>query len=230
MKIVTVLASPKGMKGYTGKLVAPMIEAVESAGAEHKLIAFNEVKVNHCKGCVPNCHKTGKCHQKDDDFAAILEQLLAADGIIFATPNYMFSVTAQLKSLLDRCSYPLHTGQFKHKHCATLVTCGGSDAEMVHDYLKEILTTFGFWNVGRISGVQLQFEDPEENESLRQQSFALGKQLAEAVAKKTEYDDQREAIEQAFEIMGFLVQANKDVWPLAWKHWTENLGMEEIEM
>jgi multimeric flavodoxin WrbA len=230
MKIVTVLASPKGMKGWTAKLVKPMIDSVEAAGAEHTLISFNNINIHPCKGCVATCHKKGECHQQDDDFADCLAKMLAADGIIFATPNYMFNVTAQLKLLLDRCSFPLHTAQFHHKYCATVVTCGGSDPETVHDYMKEIFTQFGFFNVGRVSGVELQFEDEEECAGIQAEASDLAGKLVEAIKNKTVYDDQEEEIQLGFDIMGFLVQTYKDKWPAAYKYWQENLDLEEIEM
>ena len=34
--------------------------------------------------------------------------MLAADGIIFATPNYTLQVSAQMKALIDRCNLLLH--------------------------------------------------------------------------------------------------------------------------
>ena len=44
---------------------------------------------------------TGKCHIKDD--MQILYDLMAgADGIIFGTPVYVYSMTAQAKIVLDR--------------------------------------------------------------------------------------------------------------------------------
>jgi multimeric flavodoxin WrbA len=134
MKITTILASPRGMRGCTAKLLKPLLAAAEVAGAQTELFSFDTLSVLPCKGCLDICHHKGKCHQKDD-FAAILESMLTADGIIFAVPNYMFGVTAQLKALLDRLSLPLHCMRFYGKYATTIVTCGGSDPEDVDSYL-----------------------------------------------------------------------------------------------
>ncbi len=55
-----------------------------------------------CKGCLETCHTKGKCFQ-DDDFEKMKNAMLAADGIILASPNYVFSVSAHMKAFLDRC-------------------------------------------------------------------------------------------------------------------------------
>jgi multimeric flavodoxin WrbA len=53
-----------------------------------------------CDGCLA-CRKTGECHIKDD-MDKVYEQLLKADGMIWATPVYFDSVTAQAKTVIDR--------------------------------------------------------------------------------------------------------------------------------
>lgn len=47
------------------------------------------------------CKKDGNCIQKDD-VAAILEKMAGADVIVLATPVYYYSMTGQLKTLIDR--------------------------------------------------------------------------------------------------------------------------------
>ena len=92
MKISVIQASPRGMRGFTGRLLNPLLTAVEDAGAQTELFSFDSLTVHPCKGCLEICHTKGKCHQQDD-FEKILDSMLAADGIVFAVPNYMFGVT-----------------------------------------------------------------------------------------------------------------------------------------
>jgi multimeric flavodoxin WrbA len=47
------------------------------------------------------CHRKGRCPQKDE-FESIKEKIFESDGIVLASPNYIFSVSAQLKAFMDR--------------------------------------------------------------------------------------------------------------------------------
>ncbi len=226
MKIVCIMGSPKGMKGCTGSLVKPLLESAKNAGAETDIFSLGALKVGFCKSCTTNCHSTGKCVQKNDDFETVLNAMLEADGIIFATPNYNFNVTAQLKALIDRCNFPLHCMKFYKKYVATVVTSGGSDPEVVENYLSSIMTQFGCRVVGGVSGVQMQFEDPEEMAELTASASALGKRMVDVIERQETKPEQEEEIEQAFELMGYLVQMCKEDWPLAYEYWCTNWGID----
>lgn len=221
MKLTIIQASPHGMRGYTGRLLKPLLKAVEEAGAETDLFSFDALTVYPCRGCLEICHTKGACHQQDD-YAKILDSMLKADGIVFAVPNYMFGVTAQLKALLDRCSLPLHCMRFYGKYATTVVTCGGSPPEDVESYCRKILTQYGLRLIEGVSGVLMQFEDPDENEKLERASADLGRRLVDAIALKETSPEQEEEIRQAYEIMSFLVQSQQDKWPYAVDYWNKH--------
>ena len=42
------------------------------------------------------------CPQKDDA-AEVIEKMIAADVIVMATPVYFYTMSAQMKTLIDRC-------------------------------------------------------------------------------------------------------------------------------
>ena len=221
MKISVIQASPRGMSGFTGRLLKPLLTAVEKAGAQTDLFPFDSLTVLPCKGCLEICHTKGKCHL-EDDFQKVLDSMLAADAIVFAVPNYMFGVTAQLKALLDRCSLPLHCMQFYGKYATTVVTCGGSPPEDVENYCTKILTQYGLRLLSGVSGVLMQFEDPDENAKLEKASAELGRRLVQAIERKETWPELEENIKQAFEIMSFLVQTQKEKWPVAVDYWNNH--------
>jgi multimeric flavodoxin WrbA len=225
MKIVAIVASPNGMNGYTGMLVKPMIEAAQGTKAEIQILSFHTLKVNCCQGCSKICHTTGKCFQEDDDFNMILTAMLSADGIIFATPNYCFNVSAQMKALLDRCTFPLHCGKFQGKYCATVVTAGGSDNEVVEKYCYSILTQFGFRIAGSVSAVQFTLQDPDTLAEIEKEAAALGLRLVHAIEKQEVYPEQEEERARGFKVMAFLVEVMKKDWPLAYKYWQKNWNL-----
>jgi multimeric flavodoxin WrbA len=58
------------------------------------------MKITPCQGCL-KCRITEKC-QINDDMYKNYEKISRSDGIIFATPVYMWSMTGQAKVFLDR--------------------------------------------------------------------------------------------------------------------------------
>ena len=65
-------------------------------GEWHKV----ERRWSPCDGC-QGCTETGKC-VIEDDAQEIYGRMLAAEGIIWATPVYFWSMSGQIKTLMDR--------------------------------------------------------------------------------------------------------------------------------
>jgi multimeric flavodoxin WrbA len=226
MKVIAIIGSPRGMQGNTGILVNPILRAAQDAGAETEIFSLADLSVFPCKGCQNICHVTGTCHQKDD-FEKIKNAMLAADGIILASPNYTLNVTATMKALLDRCNLLLHCQQLRGKYSAVVVTSGGSDPEVVVNYLNTVLTMQGLWKLGSVSAVRAQLQDKDENAQLVQSAADIGKRMAMAVKNKETFPDQAEDRDQAFEIMKFMVMMLKDEWPFAWNYWNTHWDLTE---
>ena len=106
MKILAIIASPRGMQGNTGRLLEEVLSGVEKFGAETEIRSLKTLNIQPCVAC-DVCHKTGICNIKDD-YENTKDKLLACDGFILASPNYIFSVTAQMKALFDRCNGLIH--------------------------------------------------------------------------------------------------------------------------
>ena len=97
MHIIGILGSPKGKNSLTLKLLESALNGAEDAGAEVEFIDVARKNIRTCKSC-GICYATGKCSQKDD-FQAVYEKVVEADGIIFASPVYFNNVSSQLKAL-----------------------------------------------------------------------------------------------------------------------------------
>ena len=220
MKITAIMASPKGMSGYTARLLKPLLEAAEKAGADTEVFELNKLKVNPCNGCQINCHKTGECIQKDD-FDQIKRSYLESDGIVLATPNYTFNVTPQLKALLDRSNLLLHCQRLNGKYGAALVTSGGSDPTEVEEYLLKVMRSNGMWLMGSLGAVRAQLEDDDEKEKLSQEAADMGRLMVQAIKTKQSFPEQVEDREQAFEIMKFMTQMIPE-WSWVHEYWGKN--------
>lgn len=102
MSILVVSGSPR-KNGNTSKLVTLLSELLTDREIEHhiyKPIYGQSKPCIHCEGCRRN---PNKCVVKDD--TQVILDLIASrhfDTIIFASPIYFFSFSAQTKLFIDR--------------------------------------------------------------------------------------------------------------------------------
>jgi multimeric flavodoxin WrbA len=216
MKIVAVNASPK-TSGHTGQVLAVLMDAAKAAGAAIEIFSLGKQVVKPCTGCLA-CQKTGRCVLQDD-YESIKAALIDADGIVFATPNYMYGVSAQMKALLDRSFSMCHCQTLANKYGAVLITSGGPFFERTEDYLLHIVGCMGCWNVGSLAVLESQVADPEKRPETMQAAAELGGRLARAIAEKQSFPEQQEGRTMYFEAMRWLVESQKELWPYEYEYW-----------
>ena len=132
MKVLTLLGSAK-KKGNTATVLGWVEEELQAAGHNVERIYLHNKSINGCMGCA-------KCRDYPDDIAcvqkddaeSIMEQMIASDAVLFASPLYFWGFTAQIKALIDRgyalvTNYhlPDQTSLMKGKRVGLLATGGG---------------------------------------------------------------------------------------------------------
>ena len=125
-KIVVITGSSR-KNGNSNSMAKAFIEAAEAAG--HKVKSFDATKMNlnGCHGCM-TCYKKGKACSYDDDFNAIADDLLAADGWVFSFPIYWYSMPGQTKCILDNIfSFAVGGKDTRGKKIALLSCCEEND-------------------------------------------------------------------------------------------------------
>ena len=102
-KIFVVNASPRNDKFSKSLMMAKrFIAGAESAGAEVEMVTLKDKTINYCTCCYTCWTKTpGVCIFKDD-MPELIKKVRAADLVVYITPLYVFSVSAQLKVFIDR--------------------------------------------------------------------------------------------------------------------------------
>jgi len=102
MKILAIQGSPRPKVSNTEKLLQEFLKGARSEGADVEIIYLKEKNIHHCVGCYTCWTKTpGVCVFKDD-MPELLEKVKAADLLVYATPLYIFNVTALMKAFQDR--------------------------------------------------------------------------------------------------------------------------------
>ena len=124
-KNIVVLSGSPRKNGNSNKLVAAFKDGAQSAGKNVTVFQTAHMKIAGCMGCEYCLKNPGKC-TLDDDMSGILDALQKADAVVWASPVYYFSVTAQLKATIDR-SYPLISESAKQ--AALLLTCADESSD-----------------------------------------------------------------------------------------------------
>jgi len=99
-KRVLILSSSPRKAGNSNALCDRFMEGAIAANHQVEKVLLAEKKINYCKAC-NGCAGTGKCVQKDD-MGPILDNMVAADVIVLATPVYFYTMCAQMKTVIDR--------------------------------------------------------------------------------------------------------------------------------
>ena len=142
MKIVGIQSSPRGKNSNTLKLLNAALDGAAEDGAEVEIIDIAKSKIQYCNAC-NSCQETGVCTIQKDDFNAVLEKLLAADGIIWSSPNYINNITAQLKTLFDRSPLIIHEQLFEGKYSLSLTTAGSGKVDFVLGIMDDFMVHCG---------------------------------------------------------------------------------------
>ena len=181
MKVVGICGSAR-KDGNTSIIIRAVFEELEKAGIQTELIQLYDKKLTGCIGCM-GCAGKGRCILEGDDFGAIFQKVVEADGIVLGSPVYSADVSALMKAYLERAGIVVskNPGLLRRKAGAAVVATRRGAAMPALDVLthnllnKEILVVgSGQWNVvyGREPGDVLK--DTEGMDNMRR----LGENMA----------------------------------------------------
>ena len=100
-KKVLILSGSPRKGGNSDILCDEFLRGAQDAGHKAEKIRVAEKKVAPCSGCYYCSTHGGVCVHKDD-MADILQKMIDADVIVLASPVYFYSISAQLKAVIDR--------------------------------------------------------------------------------------------------------------------------------
>lgn len=100
MNILALCGSPR-KNGNTETLLNEAIRPVREAGHSVTILYLNTMNIKPCQNC-GGCNTTGECIIRDDMDTAT-EAIRKADRIILASPIFFFALSAQVKTMIDRC-------------------------------------------------------------------------------------------------------------------------------
>ncbi len=148
-KIVIINGSPH-KSGKTMTLVGDILKTSVNNEFETKSYDLSSMQIKGCQGCY-SCKKTGKCIVKDD-MHLIYQDIENADGIIFATPVFIWQMTAQMKLVIDRL-YAFMKQDYTsylapNKKFLFVVTFGGGNMDQYRSYFDMTCKSLKFIGFG----------------------------------------------------------------------------------
>jgi multimeric flavodoxin WrbA len=173
MKTVTAFLGSARRRGLTCAAVRRFLNRLEQSGdVQGEIVFLSDYKVGVCRGC-KSCFERGeeRCPLKDDR-DALIEKMMASDGVIFATPNYSFHVSGMMKVFLDRLGFVFHRPQFHGKTFTSLVAQGIHGGGKIVKYLDFAGAGLGF-NV--VKGSCITALEPMSEKNRQQMERALAK-------------------------------------------------------
>ncbi|MDR3631392.1 MAG: flavodoxin family protein [Desulfocapsaceae bacterium] len=147
MKIIGIHGSPR-REGSSAQLMGAILRQCEAGGAQTQTYHLNTLKISGCQACY-SCRqegKEGKCAIKDD-MNRILEDILAADAVVLASPVYMWQMTAQAKLFTDRLMPVLkqdYTSRLNGQRLLTVYTQGQPDVTKFATYFQYVKAMYSF--------------------------------------------------------------------------------------
>jgi multimeric flavodoxin WrbA len=142
-KITAFVGSAR--KKHTYNAVVQFLSNLQAMGEiEYEVVRLSEYQLEVCRGC-KLCFEKGEeyCPLKDDR-DVLIEKMMASDGVVFASPNYSFHVSALMKVFLDRLGFAFHRPRFFGKAFTSIVAQGIYGGKKIVDYYDFVGSGLGF--------------------------------------------------------------------------------------
>ena len=159
MQITVIQGSPR-RSGNTATLVSRTLERLGAAAQCVDTVYLHGMEIAPCTGCMA-CQKV--THSPgcviDDDMQQLFERLLSSDCIVFASPVYCYSVSAQMKVFLDRISCLIKLGEdtfvsmLAGKRSALAVTAAGdafAGADLIVETYRRVVGAYAMQDLGHV--------------------------------------------------------------------------------
>ena len=134
-KNVLIISSSPRKGGNSETLAASFAKGAQEAGNRVETVYLREKQYGFCKGCFA-CRKLGHC-VINDDAVEIVAKMHDADVLVFVTPVYYYSVSGQLKTILDRAN-PIYDTDYAFTKAYLLATAAEDEPETVEGTEKAV--------------------------------------------------------------------------------------------
>lgn len=177
-KKVLILSSSPRKGGNSDTLCDQFGKGAEEAGNQVEKIRLADLNIDYCSACYA-CKTKGRC-VKQDDMEQVIANMRAADVIVLATPVYFYTMSAQMKTMIDRTLGGAQKSGLENKEFYFIATAADGKAAMERtvDGLRGYIECLpGAKEMGVIYGAGVwQLGDIQKNPAM-QEAYQMGKNI-----------------------------------------------------
>lgn len=178
MKRVIVISTSLRAGSNSDFLADRFAAGASSSGNEVEIISLKGKKIEFCRGCF-GCAKLGRC-VINDDVNGIMEKVMHADVVVWATPIYYYEMSGQMKTLIDRMN-AMYSMDYKFREVYLLTSAAEEEESVPNRAESGLMGWIECYPKSRLAGTLFcgGVNEPNEisgNEKL-QEAFELGKSV-----------------------------------------------------
>jgi multimeric flavodoxin WrbA len=184
-KIMIVKGSPRE-NGNSAVLADQVAAGAQETGAEVESFYLHGMDIGPCDACEA-CQASADAECiVDDDMQLLYPKVREADAVVYASPIYWFTISAQVKLFMDRC-YALGGDEIEDhalagKRIGIVLTYEGDDPfdSGAINAIRTFQDTFSYIPAEIVDIVYGSANDPGEikgNEDVMQKAYDLGRKL-----------------------------------------------------
>ena len=188
MKVLGIVCSPR-KGGNTEIMMEAALAGAHSYGAETELWTVSGKDIKPCDGCVTCRKKGGRCHIKDD-MQELYTKIIAADGLIFGSPSYFMSVTAQAKIVIDRLYSLYHQYVLANKVAGVISVAASSGHEGVWLQFSNLFNFCHMLRADYTIGYASKKGEVRKDDYAMKSSEELGKEIASLIKQQFRWPEE----------------------------------------
>jgi multimeric flavodoxin WrbA len=152
MKAILICGS-RSAHGQTAQAAGALVKGLTNAGCSVEQVFLPALTIERCRQCDDDgwgvCRREGRC-AIDDDFAALVEKIRAADVVVFATPVYYSDLSESMRAFADRlrriCAHKTCSAPIRGKPMIGICVAGGGGGGALACCvsLEKVMATCGF--------------------------------------------------------------------------------------
>ncbi len=186
-KVVIIKGSPR-KNGNSAILADQVAAGAQEAGAEVESYYLHGMNIQACDAC-DFCQGTAQMECViNDDMQILYPKIWETDAIVYASPIYWFTVSAQMKLFMDRC-YALGGGAdytkdhgLAGKRIGVVLTYGGDDPfdSGAVNAIRTFQDAFNYVEaeiVGIVYGYASDAGEIQGNRAVMEKAYNLGRKL-----------------------------------------------------
>jgi NAD(P)H-dependent FMN reductase len=178
MKKVLIISTSPRKGGNSDMLAMELMRGAIEAGNQVEYVSLIGKNIQFCRGCL-TCQKTLRC-VIHDDADVIREQMLHADVIVWATPIYYYSVSGQMKTMIDRGN-ALYESDYQFRDVYLLATAADDTPTAVEGAVKVVQGWIDCFDKASLKGVVFgggvnQKGDIDHHQALTE-AYTMGKSI-----------------------------------------------------